>query len=140
MQVLAKAFDPGLGGRNLDHLLVHYFSDEFKTKYKIDAFQHPKRLLRLMGEVEKVKKTMSTVGTPVPLTIECFADDKDVRGSIKRLFLCVLMLACLYSFLLFRELFVELCSEVINRITFTLETVLSKTSEYRGTSDKGHSK
>ncbi len=56
----------------------------FQKKYKIDVFGNPKRYLRLMGAVEKVKKTLSSVTTPVPLNIECFADEKDVSGNIKR--------------------------------------------------------
>lgn len=83
--MLSKASDPGLGGRNFDFKLVEYFAAEFKKKYKIAVRNHPKRLLRLLGEVEKLKKTMSTVTPPVPLNLECFADDKDVRSSIKRL-------------------------------------------------------
>lgn len=84
MKVLSKAFDPDLGGRNFDFKLVEYFAAEFKKKYRITVQGHPKRFLRLLGEVEKLKKTMSTVTTPVPLNLECFADDKDVSGSIKR--------------------------------------------------------
>ena len=82
--MLSKAFDPALGGRNFDMKLVEYFAAEFKKKYKIAVEGHPKRLLRLMGEVEKLKKMMSTVTNPVPLNLECFADDKDVNSSIKR--------------------------------------------------------
>lgn len=84
MKVLSKAFNPNLGGRNFDFKLVDYFAQEFKKKYKIAVKDHPKRLLRLLGEVEKLKKMMSTVMTPVPLNLECFADDRDVSSAIKR--------------------------------------------------------
>ena len=82
--MLTKAFSD-IGGRNFDFKLVEYFSAEFMKKYKIKVQGYPKRCLRLMGEVEKLKKMMSTVTTPVPLNLECFADDKDVSCSIKRL-------------------------------------------------------
>lgn len=82
--MLSKAFSD-VGGRNFDLKLVEYFSAEFMKKYKIKVQGYPKRFLRLMGEVEKLKKMMSTVTTPVPLNLECFADDKDVSCSIKRL-------------------------------------------------------
>jgi heat shock protein len=84
LQVLAKSFDHNLGGRNFDFRLTDYFSQEFQKKYKIAVQGHPKRFLRLLNEVEKLKKMMSTVTTPVPLNLECFADDRDVSGTIKR--------------------------------------------------------
>lgn len=84
MKVLSKASDPGLGGRNFDFKLMEYFAQEFRKKYRFEVQGHPKRQLRLLGEVEKLKKMMSTVTTPVPLNLECFADDKDVNGTIKR--------------------------------------------------------
>lgn len=84
IQVLAKTFDNTIGGRNFDFQLVEYFVDEFKKKYKMNLRGKPKQLLRLMGEVEKVKKMMSTVATPIPLNIECFYEDRDVSSSIKR--------------------------------------------------------
>ena len=37
-----------------------------------------------MTECEKLKKLMSANSTPIPLNIECFMDDKDVRGKMKR--------------------------------------------------------
>lgn len=82
--MLSKASNPGVGGRDLDFKLVLHFAEEFKKKYKIDVLGNPKRLLRLMGEVEKVKKMMSTVTNMIPLNIECFADDRDVSSKTKR--------------------------------------------------------
>ena len=82
--MLARASDSNLGGRNFDFVLTEYFSEEFKKKYKINVQGKPKQILRLMGEVEKVKKMMSTVTTPIPLNIECFYEDRDVSSSIKR--------------------------------------------------------
>ena len=35
-------------------------------------------------ECEKMKKLMSANSTPIPLNIECFMDDKDVQGKLKR--------------------------------------------------------
>ena len=68
----------------MDLHLVKYFAEDFKKRYKLDVFGYPKRQLRLMNDVEKVKKMMSTVTTRVPLNIECFAEDKDVNSGIKR--------------------------------------------------------
>lgn len=38
----------------------------------------------MLAEVEKIKKQMSANSTTLPLAIECFMDDKDVRSEIKR--------------------------------------------------------
>lgn len=40
--------------------------------------------LRLLTEVEKLKKQMSANSTTLPLNIECFMNDKDVSGEMKR--------------------------------------------------------
>ncbi len=84
VQVLSKSFDTGVGGRDLDARLFMRFAEEFKNKYNIDAVTRPKQMLRLMAEIEKVKKVMSTVTNPQTLSIECFADDKDVTGRTSR--------------------------------------------------------
>ncbi len=82
--MLAKTFDPTLGGKHFDLVLLEYFADELKKKYKIDVKGKPKQIMRLLAEVEKVKKMMSTVTTPIPMNIECFYEDRDVSSSIKR--------------------------------------------------------
>ena len=84
MKVLATSFDPALGGRNFDELLVNHMIEEFKKKYKVDANQKPKAYIRLTQECEKLKKLMSANVNPLPLNIECFIDDKDVRSTMKR--------------------------------------------------------
>lgn len=89
LQVLCKSFDPGVGGRDFDqHLLVH-FAEEFKNKYKIDTMARPKQRLRLTQECEKLKKVLSTVTVRQTLSIECFADDKDVTGTTNRYVLII---------------------------------------------------
>ena len=82
--MLSKAFDHALGGGDFDKRLVEHFAAEFKERYKIDSLGKPKQRLRLTNECEKVKKNMSVNNTPIPLNIDCFSDDKDVSGHIKR--------------------------------------------------------
>ncbi|XP_045478731.1 heat shock 70 kDa protein 4 isoform X2 [Harmonia axyridis] len=84
LKMIATAADPNLGGRDVDYLLADYFCKEFQTKYKIDAKSNPRAFLRLLTEVEKLKKQMSANSTTLPLNIECFMNDKDVHGTIKR--------------------------------------------------------
>lgn len=83
-QVLATAFDPYLGGRHLDEVLVDYFCEEFKGKYKLNVRDNPRALLRLHQECEKLKKLMSANSSDLPLNIECFMNDIDVSGRMNR--------------------------------------------------------
>ncbi len=78
------AFDEDCGGRSFNEALAGFFVEDFKKRFRIDAKTNPKALLKLMGEVEKIKKQMSANTNKLPLAIECFMDDKDVTGSINR--------------------------------------------------------
>lgn len=82
--MLACASDPNLGGRDFDVILADHFAEEFKAKYKIDAKSNPRAYVRLLGEVEKLKKQMSSNSTKLPINIECFMNDIDVSGDMKR--------------------------------------------------------
>lgn len=82
------AFDPNLGGRDFDKVLVDHFVQEFRTKYKLDVHQNLKAFIRLTQECEKLKKLMSTNSNKIPLNIECFMDDKDVGGTMDRWVSC----------------------------------------------------
>lgn len=84
LKMLASAYDHKLGGRDIDKILADHFSTEFETKYKIRPRTNPRAYLRLLTEVEKLKKQMSANSTTLPLNIECFMDDKDVHGDMKR--------------------------------------------------------
>ena len=59
-------------------------TEHFKKTYKVDAKTKPKAYIRLTQECEKLKKLMSANIQPIPLSIECFMDDKDVKGVMKR--------------------------------------------------------
>ncbi|KAM6120491.1 heat shock 70 kDa protein 4L isoform 1-T1 [Pterocles gutturalis] len=84
LKVLATTFDPFLGGRNFDEALVDYFSEEFRTKYKLNVKENPRALLRLYQECEKLKKLMSANASDLPLNIECFMNDLDVSSKMNR--------------------------------------------------------
>ena len=58
--------------------------DDFKNRYKIDAYSTVKSKLRLRAECEKAKKTMSGNTQAIPISLESFVDDKDVSGKISR--------------------------------------------------------
>ncbi|KAL0969063.1 hypothetical protein UPYG_G00222200 [Umbra pygmaea] len=84
LKILATAFDPYLGGRNFDEVLVEHFCEDFKTRYKLNVKDNPRALLRLSQECEKLKKLMSANCSDLPINIECFMNDIDVTGKMNR--------------------------------------------------------
>uniref|UniRef100_A0A6B2EDD3 Putative heat shock 70 kDa protein 4-like isoform x3 n=1 Tax=Phlebotomus kandelakii TaxID=1109342 RepID=A0A6B2EDD3_9DIPT len=72
------------GGRDFDEILANHFSDEFVSKYKIDPRSSARAYLRLLTEVEKLKKQMSANSTLLPFNIECFMNDIDVSSKLQR--------------------------------------------------------
>lgn len=81
---MATAFDPELGGKDFDDILVKHFCEEFSKKYKLDVRSKPRALVRLYQECEKLKKLMSANSSDLPLSIECFMNDIDVSGKLNR--------------------------------------------------------
>lgn len=82
--MLASAADSQVGGREIDAILADYFCKDFQTRYKIDARNNARAYLRLLSEVEKLKKQMSANSTKLPVNIECFMEEKDVHGDMQR--------------------------------------------------------
>uniref|UniRef100_A0A8C4GMZ1 Heat shock protein 4a n=1 Tax=Dicentrarchus labrax TaxID=13489 RepID=A0A8C4GMZ1_DICLA len=91
LKILATAFDSELGGKGFDDILVNHFCEEFGKKYKLDVRSKPRALVRLYQECEKLKKLMSANSSDLPLNIECFMNDIDLKiinvGLIYGLFL-----------------------------------------------------
>ncbi|MGH0132197.1 UNVERIFIED_CONTAM: hypothetical protein FKN15_066436, partial [Acipenser sinensis] len=107
LKVLASAFDPYLGGRNFDEVLVDYFCEEFK-KYKLNVKENVRAMIRLTQECEKLKKLMSANSSDLPLNIECFMNDTDVSGKMNRTH------------------FEEMCSNYLARIEAPLRAVMEQ--------------
>lgn len=84
LKVLATSTHSKLGGRDIDRFIADHFTNDFKTRFKVDAKTKPKAYLRLLAESEKLKKLMSANQTKIPLNIECFMNDKDVSGKMCR--------------------------------------------------------
>ncbi|KAG7277316.1 hypothetical protein CRUP_005850, partial [Coryphaenoides rupestris] len=108
LKVLATAFDPYLGGRNFDEVLVDYFCEDFKGRYKLNVKDNPRALLRLHQECEKLKKLMSANSSDLPLNIECFMNDIDVTGKMNRI------------------QFEEFCAHYLARVDAPLKAVLEQ--------------
>ncbi|CAF3039194.1 unnamed protein product [Rotaria sp. Silwood2] len=84
LKMIATAFDPSLGGRDFDRIIMDEMREDFKKRYKIDSYSTLKAKLRLRAECEKAKKLMSSNVQPIPISLECFIDEKDVSGKISR--------------------------------------------------------
>lgn len=84
LTVLATAYDLGVGGRSFDEVIMDKFCDEILAKYKKDVRKDVKALGKLELECEKLKQTMSSISTSIPLNIECLIDEIDVNGRIDR--------------------------------------------------------
>ncbi|XP_062863419.1 heat shock 70 kDa protein 4L [Trichomycterus rosablanca] len=108
LKVLATAYDPYLGGRNFDDVLVEHFCEEFKSRYKLNVKDNPRALLRLHQECEKLKKLMSANSSELPLNIECFMNDIDVSGRMNR------------------GHFEEMCAQLLSRMEAPLKAVVEQ--------------
>lgn len=84
LKVLATTADSNLGGKDFDKIIADHFTGMFKKQYKVDASTNKKAYIKLLAEVEKLKKQMSANSTQLPVNIECFMDDKDVSGRMSR--------------------------------------------------------
>lgn len=83
LEVKGAAYDRNLGGRNFDKVLVDYFINEFKDKYKIDVNSNPKALFRLAAGCERLKKVLSA-NAIAPLSVENLMNDIDASSMLKR--------------------------------------------------------
>lgn len=83
LKMLATTFEQ-VGGRDFDIELANHFSNEFLTKYKIDPRSNKRAYVRLVAEVEKLKRQMSANSTKLPLNIECLMNDIDVSATMQR--------------------------------------------------------
>lgn len=106
LRMLATTYDTNLGGRDFDKVLLDHFQKEFKAKYNCDAYTNIRARLRLRAECEKLKKLMSSNSSPIPLNIECFMNDKDVSGKMKR------------------DEFEQLSESLLERVKHTLQELL----------------
>ncbi|XP_028037560.1 97 kDa heat shock protein isoform X2 [Bombyx mandarina] len=106
LRILATATDAQCGGRDIDMALADYFTQDFVTRYKLDARKNQRAYLRLLQEVEKLKKQMSANSTRLPLNIECFMEERDVSGDMQR------------------SQMEQICAETFNRVERTLRAIL----------------
>ncbi|XP_047522374.1 heat shock 70 kDa protein 4L isoform X1 [Pieris napi] len=106
LRILATSCDASCGGRDIDSALAEYFCQDFITRYKLDPKKNQRAYLRLLQEVEKIKKQMSANSTKLPLNIECFMEERDVTGEMQR------------------TQMEQICAETFSRIERTLKNIL----------------
>jgi L1 cell adhesion molecule like protein len=82
-EVKATAGDTHLGGEDFDTLLVEYFADEFKKKYKKNLSDNKKSLRRLRTACERAKRVLSSA-TTATIEIDSLYDGIDFMSSITR--------------------------------------------------------
>jgi molecular chaperone DnaK (HSP70) len=110
-QMIATAFDLSLGGRDFDRVIMDAMREDFRKRYKVDAYSTVKARLRLRAECEKAKKSMSSNVQPMPIALESFIDEKDVSGKMSR------------------AEFEELAKPLFDRIRITLTHLLREASK-----------
>jgi molecular chaperone DnaK (HSP70) len=83
--ILATAHEYGLGGAQLDQVLVDFFAKDFAKKHSAaDPRDAPRSLAKLKLEAEAAKKALS-LGSSASLGIESLADGIDFSATVNRL-------------------------------------------------------
>jgi len=109
-EVLATAGDTNLGGDDFDTVLVNWLVEDFKTKEGIDLTQDIQALQRLTESAEKAKMELSTV-EKTTIHLPFITADKTGPKHIEQE--------------LTRDVFENLCKDLINRCRVPVEKALS---------------
>lgn len=83
----------------------------FNNENVFNTFVFSRAFLRLLQEVEKLKKQMSANSTRLPLNIECFMEERDVSGDLQR------------------TQMEQICADTFNRVERTLRAILHNASK-----------
>ena len=109
-EVLATAGDTNLGGDDFDKVLVTWLINDFKEKEGIDLLQDVQALQRLTEAAEKAKMELSTV-EKTTIHLPFITADKTGPKHIEQD--------------LTREIFEDLCKDLINRCRIPVEKSLN---------------
>jgi len=82
-EVKATAGDTHLGGEDFDNMLVEYFVEEFKRKYKKNILDNKKSLRRLRTSCENAKRSLSS-SSVANIEIDSLYEGIDFASSITR--------------------------------------------------------
>ncbi len=109
-EVLSTAGDTNLGGDDFDNVLVNWLINDFKEKEGIDLSEDIQALQRLTEAAEKAKIELSTVDQTT-IHLPFITADKTGPKHIEQK--------------LTREVFEELCEDLINRCRIPVEKALT---------------
>eukprot|EP01125_Pyxidicula_operculata_P009896 TRINITY_DN3256_c0_g2_i1.p1 TRINITY_DN3256_c0_g2~~TRINITY_DN3256_c0_g2_i1.p1 ORF type:complete len:617 (-),score=191.61 TRINITY_DN3256_c0_g2_i1:162-2012(-) len=82
-EILGTAYDPHLGGYDIDELLADYFAKRFLDKYKLDVKANPRAWQRILDAVEKTKKSLNE-NESAGISIECILEERDLNDRITK--------------------------------------------------------
>jgi len=82
-EVKATAGDTHLGGEDFDNILVDYFVQEFKRKYRKDITTNLRALRRLRTACERAKRTLSSA-TQANIEVDSLFEGIDFNSTITR--------------------------------------------------------
>eukprot|EP01123_Difflugia_compressa_P014891 TRINITY_DN810_c0_g1_i1.p1 TRINITY_DN810_c0_g1~~TRINITY_DN810_c0_g1_i1.p1 ORF type:complete len:867 (-),score=223.69 TRINITY_DN810_c0_g1_i1:108-2708(-) len=82
-QILANAYDPHLGGIDIDTVLANHFAERFMHSTHLDIKSNGRAWQRVMDGVERVKKTLNE-NEQAGLSLECLLEDRDLSDRITR--------------------------------------------------------
>lgn len=104
-EVIATAGDTHLGGEDFDQRLTEHLVRQFKKKHDVDIKKDARALKKLMVEVEKAKRDLSSV-LQVKIEIEGLIDGIDFEETVTR------------------ARFEELCADLFKKTLTPVQTVL----------------
>jgi len=82
-EVMATSGDTHLGGEDFDQRVMQHVLKQFKKTAGVDASTDKRALQKLRLEVERAKRTLSTV-TQVSIELDGFFQGKDLRQTLTR--------------------------------------------------------
>ena len=82
-EVKATNGDTHLGGEDYDNILVLFFAQEFKRKYKLDLLESKKSVRRLKTACERAKRTLSS-GNTASIELDSLYEGVDFFSNITR--------------------------------------------------------
>jgi heat shock protein 1/8 len=83
IEVKATRGDSHLGGEDFDLKLLNHFIEKIKLKYEKDVTDHPRAVMRLKKQVERVKLALSS-GMEATIQIDSLLEGFDFEFSITR--------------------------------------------------------
>eukprot|EP00440_Ansanella_granifera_P052545 gb/GFBE01056973.1/.p1 GENE.gb/GFBE01056973.1/~~gb/GFBE01056973.1/.p1 ORF type:complete len:137 (+),score=60.19 gb/GFBE01056973.1/:1-411(+) len=95
-----------VGGRTMDECLMREFAAQFQKKVGCDPLSSKKAAFKLEEAVTKTKKVLSA-NYEAPINCECLMEDEDFASNITR------------------DLFLEMCKPMMDRVQAVLEGAIT---------------